>query len=158
MSTNTVNAPWIRLHVLNVAKSLSWVHLQTSTNTDTYSKGGVTITAEWGSTQVGAITSTAGASIPAGESSKLQKLCTLLGARMTNSQLFTTVPAGHPAKLVNLPTLKLQASKSFKVIAAKPAPAKPAPAKGAKPAKPAPAKGSRAAGQHTRDQQNMAEL
>lgn len=87
-----------------VAVALGWSGVQTSTSTDSFTKGKQTLDLVW---STGAL---AGGSLftegklvatidqPKG---KLQQAVTLLGAKMTVDQLFMggSLPAGHPAKM-----------------------------------------------------------
>lgn len=106
-------APY-RVHVRDIAAAQGWAVKQTSTEVDTYSKGGQTITATWGHGQL--ITFT-GIKSAAG---KLQQLVTLLGVRMTSTQLFKSADCPAAAKLPSskVAALRVRAAKEIKIMAA----------------------------------------
>ena len=116
----TAIAPY-RLHIVDIAKKAGWKAVQTATNVDTFTKGDVTRTVSWAATQMGEATGTDGLLIAHKESAKLQKLVRALGIKMSDTELFKSVPSDHPAKVTpkRLAELRLRAAKEIRVIAVK---------------------------------------
>ena len=113
-ATSTI-APY-RVHVRDIAAAAGWKVTQTSSEVDTFTQQGKdSITATWGATQLSTFTGIKS------QAAKLQQLVTLLGVRMTATQLFKSPDCPAAAKLPSskVPALRLRAAKEIKVMPTK---------------------------------------
>ena len=134
VATTTI-APF-RVHVATVlAPAGGWEWLQVGSSKDTLTKDGETITLVWGSNKLLSFSSTAGLVVDGQQQAKLQKLTRAMGLPMEDSQLWKSLPKGHPAKLGAMAALKAKAAELLQDIAEAPAAEAPA-AEAPKPSKP----------------------